>query len=53
MFASTNEGNNYFDGLISGLHEYKMEKIMGRLKGIPRNNTPSKDDKSKKITFKS
>ncbi len=45
--GSTNEGNDYFDGLISGKQEYEMEKVKGRLKGMSRNNTPSKDDKSK------
>ncbi len=45
--GNTNEGNDYFDGLISGKQEYEMEKVKGRLKGISRNITPSKEDKSK------
>ena len=44
--GNTNEGNEYFDGLISGKQEYEMEKVKGRLKGMAKGKT---NDKEKEI----
>ena len=37
-----NDKSDYFKGIVSGKQEYDMEKIKGRLKGITKDNTPTK-----------
>ena len=39
----TNDHNEYFKGVVSGKKEFDMEKVRERLKGVSRNDAPSKD----------
>jgi hypothetical protein len=42
IVANKNEHSEYFSGIASGKQEHDMEKIRERLKGVSRNETPTK-----------
>ena len=48
IVANKNEHSEYFSGIVSGKEEYDMEKVMQRLHGMNRNETPSQDKTKEK-----
>lgn len=42
IITNKNDNNVYFEHLASGKQEYDMEKIMAKLTGMSRNETPAK-----------
>jgi len=43
IVSNKNDHNEYFKGIVAGKQEHDMEKVRERLKGISRNNPPTKE----------